>query len=537
MSAPAAASALNTSATLLLPGNSDGLSTTPVTGGAKRKRGGDGADDSGADMSVDKSRQMSIDVPAPPPTKRTALDSSNNSHAASSSSASPSASSSSSSSSSSASPASAHGPATGPGGPCSARPPWGRLVPLNPRYSEVPLGEDILTIGRSNKHADVLVDHKSVSGRHCRITRERDTRAASLHPGLDHVVQVTDMSTNGTWIDGVRLTKGGPAMVLRHGAELSLVLAVGGEERVSYLLHDLAVEAAEESKAAEAVRGRPMGRYYIREVLGTGAFAMVRLVVDRKTGEKFAMKIIKKKAAAASGEDVLKEVELMMKLNHAHIVHVREFFDEPKSLSVVMDLQTGGDLCDRVINHGACTEEQARVIMCQLVDAVAYLHSKGVVHRDLKPENVLLASSDQSDLRCYLTDFGISRMVGDQGFMKTVCGTPAYLAPEVLKLHEGQGSAAGYSAKVDVWSLGAIAYVLVAGDQPFGSESAAQLLADIAKPLRWIGPSAGCSAECKDLIVQMLQADPAKRMDIGQVKKHPWLLPREHANPIVDESF
>ncbi|KOX69596.1 Calcium/calmodulin-dependent protein kinase type 1 [Melipona quadrifasciata] len=192
-------------------------------------------------------------------------------------------------------------------------------------------------------------------------------------------------------------------------------------------------------------------------------------------GKKDSNKKIKKdgkddKSPSVEDKYILKE--LLGTLTHPNIVQLLETFEDKHKVYLVMELVTGGELFDRIVEKGSYTEKDASGLIRQVLEAVAYMHDQGVVHRDLKPENLLYYSSEE-DSKIMISDFGLSKME-DSGVMATACGTPGYVAPEVLAQKP-------YGKAVDVWSIGVISYILLCGYPPFYDESDANLFAQILK--------------------------------------------------------
>jgi len=216
--------------------------------------------------------------------------------------------------------------------------------------------------------------------------------------------------------------------------------------------------------------------------------------------------------------DIEREIEIMNKLNHKHVIKLFEIFDEPKKMMLVMELVQGGELFDAIVNQGNYSEKQASGVLYQLCDALKYMHELKVVHRDLKPENILLESSaHDSDIK--LADFGLARVVSSKDMMKTACGTPGYVAPEVLQNRGYTGGA------VDMWSVGVILYILLCGFPPFYEEELPALFEQIMKA-RYDFPSPwwdNISADAKGLVKGLLTIDPNKRTTAEQVLAHKWV--------------
>lgn len=233
-------------------------------------------------------------------------------------------------------------------------------------------------------------------------------------------------------------------------------------------------------------------KYVLKELLGTGAFSEVRLIESRDTpGQMFAVKIIDKKALKGKEDSLENEIRVLRRfselakqgapaqgdkdtqwLSHPNIVQLLETFEDKFKVYLVMELVSGGELFDRIVEKGSYTEKDASHLIRQVLEAVDYMHEQGVVHRDLKPENLLYYSQDE-DSKIMISDFGLSKME-DSGIMATACGTPGYVAPEVLAQKP-------YGKAVDVWSIGVISYILLCGYPPFYDENDANLFAQILK--------------------------------------------------------
>ncbi|KAF2354922.1 Protein kinase domain, partial [Trinorchestia longiramus] len=177
---------------------------------------------------------------------------------------------------------------------------------------------------------------------------------------------------------------------------------------------------------------------------------------------------------------------------------------------------TGGELFDRIVEKGSYTEKDAADLIRQVLEAVDYMHEQGVVHRDLKPENLLYYSQDEES-KIMISDFGLSKLE-DSGIMATACGTPGYVAPEVLAQKP-------YGKAVDVWSIGVIAYILLCGYPPFYDENDANLFAQILKgEFEFDSPYWDeISDSAKDFIRQLLCVNVEKRYTCKQSLQHPWI--------------
>jgi len=257
---------------------------------------------------------------------------------------------------------------------------------------------------------------------------------------------------------------------------------------------------------------------FVKEI-GKGAFSVVYLAQNKHNANKVAVKVIDKQAACNADTDESKlkqEVEILKRARHPNVVQLIEEFETPQKLFLVMELVTGGELFDKLVQKGQYSERSASTIVRKICSAISYLHSVGIAHRDLKPENLLL--KDGTDTEVMLSDFGLSKLFGEEQVMKTACGTPYYVAPEVL-------GATGYDKEVDLWSIGVITYLLLCGYPPFYGESLPEVFEQILKgQFEFNAPYwDNISNDAKDFIRKLLMVDPVKRMSAEQTLNHPWL--------------
>lgn len=255
-------------------------------------------------------------------------------------------------------------------------------------------------------------------------------------------------------------------------------------------------------------------KYEIGKTLGQGNFAKVYHGRNVSTNENVAIKVIKKEKLKKERlmKQIKREVSVMSLVRHPHIVELKEVMANKAKVFMVVEYVKGGELFAKVAK-GKMKEEIARKYFQQLISAVDFCHSRGVTHRDLKPENLLL--DENEDLK--VSDFGLSALPDQRrsdGMLVTPCGTPAYVAPEVLKKIGYDGS------KADIWSCGVILYALLCGYLPFQGENVMRIYsksfkADYALP-EWISPGA------KNLIKNLLVVDPEKRFSIVDIMKDPW---------------
>merc|ERR1712137_1224999 len=261
-------------------------------------------------------------------------------------------------------------------------------------------------------------------------------------------------------------------------------------------------------------------KYEVGEVLGRGAFSVVKEVTSKRSGRKYAVKIIDKKNVGQDMQRLRIEIDILTRVKHPNIINLKEIMEDEGTLFIVTELVTGGELFDKIVELGAYSEADAAKLVFNMVSAIDYLHSQNIVHRDLKPENLLLkADTDISEVK--LADFGLSKIISDgvqKQMMQTACGTPGYVAPEVL-------TADGYDKEVDLWSIGVITYILLCGFPPFYNEHLPVLFESIMKA-EYDYPEDywdEISDTAKNFIDRLLVVEPDKRMTTKQALEHPWL--------------
>merc|ERR1711974_584390 len=257
--------------------------------------------------------------------------------------------------------------------------------------------------------------------------------------------------------------------------------------------------------------------YEIGKELGSGAFSVVKSCTHKATGEAYAVKIIRKENVKQDLHRLAIEMQVLESVKHPNIIELKEVFETPTMLYIVTEVVTGGELFDRIVNKGSYTEKDAAGLVVKFLEALDYLHDKGIVHRDLKPENLLLKSND-NDTDIKLADFGLSKIVGQEMLMQTACGTPGYVAPEILQ-------AKGYGKEVDLWSVGVITYILMCGFPPFYNDNVPLLFESIMKaefdyPAEYWDH---ISDDAIDFIDALLVAEPSQRLTANQALEHTWL--------------
>lgn len=300
-------------------------------------------------------------------------------------------------------------------------------------------------------------------------------------------------------------------------------------------------------------------RYQLLSKMGDGAFSNVYHAVSRSTGDECAIKVVRRaessgtahldaqfrrKHKATERAGILKEVQIMRRLNHGNIVRLLEFSESDDFYFLVLELVKGGELFHQIARLTYFSEALARHVILQVAEAIRYMHEQGVVHRDIKPENILfepipLIPSKVSKARPYdedkadegefipgvggggigrvkIADFGLSKVVWE-GWATSPCGTIGYTAPEIVRR-------SGYSKSVDMWALGCVLYTLLCGFPPFYDESIATLTQKVARgEYTFLSPWwDDVSESAKDLVRHLLTVDPRQRYTIDQFLAHPW---------------
>ncbi|KAM8758211.1 serine/threonine-protein kinase DCLK3 [Rhynchonycteris naso] len=284
----------------------------------------------------------------------------------------------------------------------------------------------------------------------------------------------------------------------------------------------------EESKPERATgrKRRPAGiilasvekQYETGRVIGDGNFAVVKECRHRETGQAFAMKIIDKSKLKGKEDMVDSEIFIIQSLSHSNIVKLHEVYETDAEIYLIMEYVQGGDLFDAIIENVKFPEHTAARMFTDLCKALVHMHDKNIVHRDLKPENLLVQRNEDKSTTLKLADFGLAKHVVRPVF--TVCGTPTYVAPEIL-------SEKGYGLEADMWAAGVILYILLCGFPPFRSPERDQdeLFHIIQQGhFEFLAPYwDNISDAAKDLVSRLLVVDPKKRYTAHQVLKHPWI--------------
>ena len=414
-------------------------------------------------------------------------------------------------------------------------PPWATLRSVGTPY-HIPLTQSPFVIGR-NPTSDFVSSNPCLSSVHCVLSHDPTTGKAYL----------MDSSSNGCAVNGTRLGRG-VARELHEGDTIDLVDCRSPKHepyRLRYEVRDLVPRAEGQPERRPLINlGIPPRRlgdaYLISSIcLGRGHYAEVWRAVRRSDNVPVAVKTISKKKIGtqesdpAPGGAMDREALILKKISHESVVSVLDVFETSEHVHLVLELCSGGDLFEHLQalkgSYGL-PEEQARDYFYQIAQAVLYLHRLGIVHRDLKPENILLT---QDTRVVKVTDFGLAKVFaamsqGSKNLLTTICGTPLYVAPEVVEADRRTEEGNAYTSNVDVWSLGVVLWVMLTKRVPL--QRIRDKLGRCTKRLDYSVPLdfslsifGGVSAECKDLLAKTLCVDPKVRLDMEGVVGHPWL--------------
>ncbi|XP_010916660.1 CDPK-related kinase 5 [Elaeis guineensis] len=275
-------------------------------------------------------------------------------------------------------------------------------------------------------------------------------------------------------------------------------------------------------------------KYEIGEEIGRGHFGYTCCARSKKgelKGQQVAVKVIPKAkmTTAIAIEDVRREVKILRSLTgHTNLVQFYDSYEDNENVYIIMELCEGGELLDKILSRGGkYSEDDAKAVMVQILNVVAFCHLQGVVHRDLKPENFLFTSKDENS-QLKAIDFGLSDFVKPDERLNDIVGSAYYVAPEVL--HRS------YSTEADVWSIGVIAYILLCGSRPFWARTESGIFRAVLKadPCFSEPPWPSLSPEAKDFVRRLLSKDPRRRMTAAQALSHPWIRNYNDIKPPLD---
>ncbi|KAI8382463.1 kinase-like domain-containing protein [Blakeslea trispora] len=394
---------------------------------------------------------------------------------------------------------------------------WAYLQPLSSLYKPKYLtrrhpdydGRVGFLVGRE-EDCDVRVDRPDISKQHCLIYME--TGATEKAKGIR--IFLEDKSLNGVSVNGVEIGKGN-RLLLRHKDELQLIRPSSNQSRNKFFR--ILFPPRYEATSCEQ-------EYVFGQVLGRGNFASVRHATHRGNGSSVAIKVFEKSRFAKRSkmvDSIINEVSIMHNMKkHPFVVQMIRTFNETHRMYLVLEYVPDGELFQYVVDNKSLDENTTRFIFWQLFTAIKYLHSNGIAHRDLKPENVLIA--DKKTLHIKVTDFGLARWAYRNQTFDSQCGTPNYVAPEVL----GSSEDRSYDNRCDLWSLGVMLYICLCGFPPFSEENGPPSMKMQIKLAKYDFPSpywSKISDEAKNLVKSLLVVDPTERLKVNSALDHDWM--------------
>ncbi|CAG8467430.1 14680_t:CDS:10 [Acaulospora morrowiae] len=392
---------------------------------------------------------------------------------------------------------------------------WATLVPLEAGLPKIYLTEGSHVLGKHCERREdldrfkLLPDDKKISNSHCLIYR-----ANSTVKGLTRTVVHLQNLGRGTLVRNIFV---GDSTIELYGSE-NISFPSSREEKPWYRYQFF----------LENTASPPMSffkTYAIQGDLGKGKFSEVklaRLIRHRDFGHspEYAVKVIEKKLTSGKHLSALRsEITIMHMYNHPSLTKIIDVFDEGDKLYLLMENVRDGDFFDFINKRKRLGEDETRIIFKQLFEVVKYLHCCRIVHRDLKPENILVTDAVRYQVK--ISDFGLSKLLGAKySLMNTVCGTPTYVAPEIINRDTEYGKA------VDMWSLGVILYICLCGHPPFSEHFAPPSLLEQVRSGRYSfrsPPWDNVSDEAKDLVQGLLRVDFERRLTAEQALAHPFM--------------
>ncbi|KAJ3141308.1 hypothetical protein HDU90_007335 [Geranomyces variabilis] len=426
---------------------------------------------------------------------------------------------------------------------------WGQLVPLDAHNGVPPI--DLITkcgdgtenqsasylVGR-HRMCDVVLPFLKVSNRHCLLHKEIRLIEATGCP--ETAVYIEDFSRNGTWLNDTLMErrqryalKCGDAISFAHNRTDTVIFTLPGVERPQpsfFDKYDLTELLKKWDRGCLATSLTPkMG--LVTQIQYSGDFAAVWLAENRTSAETVVVKVIPRDSIDGSqdatfGRNIVAETRFWEKLEHPHITSILEVLWDPENMYIVMKRASGGNLFEAIIEQKKFAEPIARDIMKQILEALQYLHAQNVTHRNLKLEKIFACETDNQFFDVQISDFVKPRILSGPLFTESVCGTPDYVAPEILKSQTTQGLGPVCNKAADMWSCGVILYICLCGYPPFSEELGPPTLKEqimegkVKFRLPWWSSMSQASL---DLIMGLLTLDPSKRMTAEQALKHPWI--------------
>lgn len=400
----------------------------------------------------------------------------------------------------------------------------GQFKPIDLRLKNDSKIIETWTFGRGTKINYQLNVSNRISNMHFKIIFNKK----------DLLFYIIDTSTNGTFLNNVKLVKN-LNYILKNRDEISIGNGVSNDT-IRLLVLTKKIYISESMKHSEKTVNKNESNVHkdfiiSEDIIGQGAFANVKKAIERSTGESFAVKIISRKKDIFNTSDkfltqIYRELTILKKLNHQNVISLKSFYEERDFFYFIIELVPNGDLMKYVMDHGSVSEDDSRQITEQVLNGISYFHSLGISHRDLKPENILIVSFNPIMIK--ISDFGLAKITDNFTFMKSFCGTLAYIAPEIIEnncLNSSNKSLKKYSCLIDIWSLGCSIYVILTKMIPFGDTNQKRMIQRIKSGSYHHYPLDECrlSNSGKDFLKSCFEINPQFRISAEKALKHDWI--------------
>ncbi|GAV46737.1 hypothetical protein ZYGR_0A03320 [Zygosaccharomyces rouxii] len=415
------------------------------------------------------------------------------------------------------------------------------------------MGNAVVTVGRS-RHCDVVLKEVDISTIHCQLY----TIQVDLDRERRKLINIVDKSRNGTFINGNRLIK--RDYLLKNGDRI--VFGKSTSFLFKYTENSDEIEGNANSSNNDGVFKKPQmaasssqtslrkklklrptsvfDKYLLERELGSGHYATVKEGINKKTGEVVAVKIFhpQQNDDQKKSNQFREETNILMRVHHPNIVKMLDSFVEPVSKSqiqkyLVLEKINDGELFDRIVKKVCLRQNETQALFKQILEGIKHLHSQNIIHRDIKPENILLNitrrqspnemqlgpwDQDEIDVQVKIADFGLAKFTGEIQFTNTLCGTPSYVAPEVLLKSD-------YSSKVDMWSAGVLLYVCLCGFPPFSDSLGPPSMREqiLQGKFAFYSPYWDeIDDSVLHLISNLLVVNASERFSVVETMNHPW---------------
>ncbi|GAV51762.1 hypothetical protein ZYGR_0AF02330 [Zygosaccharomyces rouxii] len=421
------------------------------------------------------------------------------------------------------------------------------------------MGNAVLTVGRS-RHCDVILKEADISTVHCQLY----TIQVDLYKEKRKLINIVDKSRNGTFINGNRLIK--RDYLLKNGDKI--VFGKSTSFLFKYIDTSEEIEGGIKSSTNDGVFKKPQmaasgsqtsmrkklkqrptsvfDKYLLERELGSGHYATVKEGINKQTGEVVAVKIFhpQQNDDQKKSNQFKEETDILMRVHHPNIVKMLDSFVEPVSKSqiqkyLVLEKMNDGELFDRIVKKVCLRQDETQALFKQILEGIKHLHSQNIIHRDIKPENILLNitkrqspderqlgpwDQDEIDVQVKIADFGLAKFTGEIQFTNTLCGTPSYVAPEVLLKSD-------YSSKVDIWSAGVLLYVCLCGFPPFSDSLGPPSMREqiLQGKFAFYSPYWDeIDDSVLHLISNLLVVNASQRFNVIETMNHPWFIKSDY---------